>query len=537
MAQLTIDINSEAEPTFDETKKRRNFCFTLNNYTDREIYNLQELAETGKVIYICWGRETAPTTGTPHLQGYVEFKEGRAKRAIVKDKAFQRASLHPRAPTSSKIKAVTYCFKEFALDVRKQDEINDLKKDLQISEEEFLRHPKFLEMDARHKNLQSKDILPWMRSPKGIKVWRKAFDNIREQAGFNQVFEAGNWDHGLKPGTRTDIEMIRDAVNKRVPVTELFEITNSYQALQFGLKYMSYRPLNQNRVPPAIYWVYGPSRAGKSHLCRQNAIGSYWESSRGVNWFDGYTGQKTVIFDDFRFKKGEYEWVLRLTDRYALRVEVKGASVEFCPELIFFTSTLSPSEAIINDDSDLNGEQFINRLSGIVYVNPPDTPHVPPVHPLTDQIEAGIKSNPLVKLVTKDEYLSGTPVTAPAVNSIINSPPTPSRGLRSPVISGAATSKTQPSAANTPPSAAHSIAPWNDAMTNSLKPIPKGIPRGSVAEKQRLRYEKEAFLKAENDRATEHARFIYEQAKHEANAALELKEGKALIAKLGQLKP
>lgn len=47
--------------------------FTLNNWTEDELATLIRVFETKKAKYIM-GKELAPSTGTPHLQGYVEFK-------------------------------------------------------------------------------------------------------------------------------------------------------------------------------------------------------------------------------------------------------------------------------------------------------------------------------------------------------------------------------------------------------------------------------------------------------------------------------
>lgn len=47
----------------------RTFVFTLNNYNELEEKKLQGL----DCRYLIYGRELAPTTGTPHLQGYVYF--------------------------------------------------------------------------------------------------------------------------------------------------------------------------------------------------------------------------------------------------------------------------------------------------------------------------------------------------------------------------------------------------------------------------------------------------------------------------------
>lgn len=47
------------------------WCFTLNNYDDADIDRLRSFAD--QVTYLVFGYETAPTTGTPHLQGFVVF--------------------------------------------------------------------------------------------------------------------------------------------------------------------------------------------------------------------------------------------------------------------------------------------------------------------------------------------------------------------------------------------------------------------------------------------------------------------------------
>lgn len=49
--------------------RSKNYCFTLNNYTDDDEKRLEEL----ECSYLVYGRELAPTTGTPHLQGYIQF--------------------------------------------------------------------------------------------------------------------------------------------------------------------------------------------------------------------------------------------------------------------------------------------------------------------------------------------------------------------------------------------------------------------------------------------------------------------------------
>lgn len=54
-------------------QQNQNWCFTVPNYTDVELLHLSLLAEDPSVSYLVVGREVAPTTGTPHLQGFIRF--------------------------------------------------------------------------------------------------------------------------------------------------------------------------------------------------------------------------------------------------------------------------------------------------------------------------------------------------------------------------------------------------------------------------------------------------------------------------------
>jgi len=48
----------------------RFWCLTLNNPTDDDIEKWDSAFEEGSIVYLCYQREIAPSTGTPHLQGY-----------------------------------------------------------------------------------------------------------------------------------------------------------------------------------------------------------------------------------------------------------------------------------------------------------------------------------------------------------------------------------------------------------------------------------------------------------------------------------
>lgn len=80
---LTLQIISPLQPLMADdginlhgnpNRPRRNWMFTYNNPGERELdYDFAE--EGSHVRYAIWQREIAPSTGTPHFQGYVEFDD------------------------------------------------------------------------------------------------------------------------------------------------------------------------------------------------------------------------------------------------------------------------------------------------------------------------------------------------------------------------------------------------------------------------------------------------------------------------------
>jgi len=85
------------------SNRNRDWCFTINNYTEEDIASLSELV----CKYIVYGKEVGES-GTPHLQGYVSFKDQKTLSACKKLVSYRA---HAEARLGTQEQAAQYCKK------------------------------------------------------------------------------------------------------------------------------------------------------------------------------------------------------------------------------------------------------------------------------------------------------------------------------------------------------------------------------------------------------------------------------------------
>jgi hypothetical protein len=108
----------------------------------------------------------------------------------------------------------------------------------------------------------------------------------------------------------------------------------------------------QRTGPPELWCLWGKTGTGKTRRVWQYAnIDMLWVHP-GDRWFDGYDGQPAVLFDDFDGSWFKITYLLKLIDRYAFTVPIKGAYVNWVPKVIYFTSNLHPKEWYPNAKQD-----------------------------------------------------------------------------------------------------------------------------------------------------------------------------------------
>lgn len=123
-----------------------------------------------------------------------------------------------------------------------------------------------------------------------------------------------------------------------------------------------------------VYWLYGETGSGKSYtafhegvegeICKDPQRKVWRNIIGGSSWFDGYDGQSIAIFDDLRKSSFRFEDLLRITDVYTERVNVKCSTAIWCPDTIYITCPVPPRELFvtIGDDGERREWDNINQL-------------------------------------------------------------------------------------------------------------------------------------------------------------------------------
>jgi len=178
-----------------------------------------------------------------------------------------------------------------------------------------------------------------------------------------------------KPGKRNDLldavaalrksSSFRDFVKDDQNASVYVKYTRGLTAFRSLLR----EPRSPAR-PPTVYWLHGPTGAGKTkHAWEflQYYFGTdqeTWISNGSLRWFDGYDGHRGAILDDIRADSIPYNQLLRVLDRYPLRVEYKGGTTDWIPQIIIITAPMDPYQFFrVGDDI----EQLLRRINGGIH--------------------------------------------------------------------------------------------------------------------------------------------------------------------------
>lgn len=129
---------------------------------------------------------------------------------------------------------------------------------------------------------------------------------------------------------------IRDAFNQ--PANEALSY-NSIRLMEMYAKYDDPRPVSPDTLE--VTAIFGPSGSGKSRFVDTVTDGQAYRPI-SYKWWEGYDGDRAVVFDDIRGDFCKFHELLKVLDIYPFRVETKGGSRQLQARSIFLTAPRSP---------------------------------------------------------------------------------------------------------------------------------------------------------------------------------------------------
>lgn len=268
-----------------EATRYQGFCFTHNNWTQKDWDRYVGMYEKSLVTHLIIGKECGEKTHTEHLQGWfwtttpqtLQNMKKKCPRGVVFVPGKLKGPDHWR----------TYCSK------------------------------------------QDKDMVELGIPP-------------TEEAFLAQCAKGR--------GARTDLLEIKEKIDNGVNCTNLIGESDHFATFavheKFFHRYQAHKRRRLTFEKPTVIVYYGETGANKTRrVYDQVVLDEFycWQPGNGP-WFDGYLGQDTVLFDEFRGQL-PFGTMLSLLDGYPGRkVPVKGSFVDWSPKNIFITSPLHPRD-------------------------------------------------------------------------------------------------------------------------------------------------------------------------------------------------
>jgi hypothetical protein len=167
----------------------------------------------------------------------------------------------------------------------------------------------------------------------------------------------GPWEIGSEdgipagPGARTDLDALKRDMDAGMSLSDIaYNHTALYLRYDRGIRnYVALRSDYRRFAPgekPALFVLTGPSGCGKTRLARECFPGAYWFTKPTGNcqlWFDDYSGQEVIIFDEF-YSWIPYDFLLRLLDFGEMLLPFKGGQAKCRAKIFVFSSNCPYTE-------------------------------------------------------------------------------------------------------------------------------------------------------------------------------------------------
>lgn len=311
-----LSLRNERETIINPKSCR--WCFTWNNYDNNWKETLNQLNRVQKIKYLIAEEEVAPTTGTPHIQGYVRFDKVVHKNSLTA----LNIPWHIEIAKGSESANFEYCTKE------SDDPEND-QKVLEIGE-----------MIDRNLMLRTSDR---------FNKWTKAEERKHRK------------DEKMEQFLKDVLSLSNGELEAKYP-SQCFH--QKAKIDQWKINHMG-ESLWNGQLCDKNFWVWGPTGTGKSRWShKQGAPGEFY-AKQWHKWWGGYNPlqHKIVGLEDYpALPDGQRLGQLMKiwADRYTFQAEYKGGSMEVNPGRYIFivTSNYSIDECFEQKDAEAIKRRF-----------------------------------------------------------------------------------------------------------------------------------------------------------------------------------
>lgn len=262
-------------------RQARRWCFTINNYTGEHEQHLRGIPENPEHIRrIIAGREVG-ASGTPHIQGYVEFD--RPTRLGAVKTAIGAGTAHVEVANGTAEQNEEYCSKENDIIIdygsngrRRQGQRSDLSevksvldngggmRDVaQVNFGAFLRYQKGLEAYSRLLRSQPRDFVTqvvWFYGPTGTGKSRRAAEESMALSGGDVAWIGDQTLQWFEPYAGHKAAVIDD-FDGRTPLSVLLRLFDRYPMLvPVKGSFVQWRPrivwITSNFKPEDLYGAH-----------------------------------------------------------------------------------------------------------------------------------------------------------------------------------------------------------------------------------------------------------------------------------------
>lgn len=180
-------------------------------------------------------------------------------------------------------------------------------------------------------------------------TYEQALNYVRKkETAIGEPIERGDY---TTQGERTDWKKVVEAKNIRdVEIGYLIRYSK-------GITFARNLFCERRDWLTEVVIIFGKPGTGKSRYMPRGRD-TYWKPPDG-NWWDDYAGEEKVVLDEWSEKFLTRSQMLRLCDRYPLKVPIKGGFVEFVAKTIYITTNENPWTWYGADDAWLRRINFI----------------------------------------------------------------------------------------------------------------------------------------------------------------------------------